>query len=131
MLVYSLVIHMKALLTNIVIASTLFASGYCVGSQTTSPAQHSNLPIAKGFLDIPNTYTISQRTNKYNERVLYLQDPTKKVEWPLIDTTIPLIESYMGNGKYVMEGAMKTVATSRKMFSLAGKETYKPQLMEE
>jgi hypothetical protein len=95
------------------------------GSPQASLEEIAKHPPASGTLDLSpvathGNYVLDWRLNSQGEREAYLQDRSAKVEWRIPEAAPDLFTSYLGNGKYAMEGMMKTIALMRKAYSVVG-----------
>lgn len=100
------------------LAAALFGTGYCTGirREAKPPAQAEALialPPAPGFLDLPGTYSFRVTQNAHGERETYLRNNESGMQWQISDATPRLLDAYAGNGRFVMEGAIRTVRASR------------------
>jgi len=108
------------------LAAVLFGGGYYLGSsqgsgkETNRLEELAKLPIAEGFLDVPNTYRIDIRENSAHQREVYVQNLKTVTEVPLTAKSPKALASYQENGTYLIDGAIWLNEAGRWLYKKAG-----------
>ena len=113
---------MPRLLMAAGLSAAIFAGGYVTGGRNKGSGleELAAAPPAQGFLDYPSGYRIVARLNAKSEREIYLLDVQQRSELRVPEETPRLLLAYQGAGKYVMEGAMRSIEGSRWALSKIG-----------